>query len=128
MSESPENTIPGSFPTSEVGCGTRECNDGGSASKSSVTTEHYAVGSAGCSKNSDNATCSESVSDTGDAAALLKMLRVLAGGLQPPAPVALIKFDPDDPDADIEGWCKINEMINARGRALVRKAVSAKMI
>lgn len=25
--------------------------------------------------------------------------------------MSLIKFDPDDPDADIEGWCKINEVI-----------------
>lgn len=27
--------------------------------------------------------------------------------------IKFIKFDPDDEDADIEGWCKLNEIIVA---------------
>ncbi|XP_053606890.1 uncharacterized protein LOC128682620 isoform X2 [Plodia interpunctella] len=58
-------------------------------------------GTAADAGNLDNA-------DAGDAAALLRLLRGLASGMQPAAP-ALIKFDPDDKDADIEDWCRINE-------------------
>ncbi|XP_053606889.1 uncharacterized protein LOC128673215 isoform X1 [Plodia interpunctella] len=60
-------------------------------------------GTAADAGNLDNA-------DAGDAAALLRLLRGLASGMQPAAP-ALIKFDPDDKDADIEDWCRINEVI-----------------
>lgn len=122
MSESQENSSPTSFPTSEVGSGTRE-RDGDGLNASEHVAGSAGAGSIGSAFDGSSGRGSGAGSILGpgadpglaQAATLLQLLRGLAGGLQPTPPprppVALVRFDPDDADADIEAWCKINEVI-----------------
>ncbi|GBP47729.1 hypothetical protein EVAR_14261_1 [Eumeta japonica] len=57
------------------------------------------------------ANISYAVPGASETTALLQLRRGLTDDLQPPASQVLIGSNPDDPDADIESWCSIDEVI-----------------
>ncbi|KAL4714216.1 hypothetical protein ACJJTC_018366, partial [Scirpophaga incertulas] len=87
-----------------------------------VAHVHHEVGFGGqiipeeVSNDSPQASSKNNVPDTSNLLSEMKMIfnRLLTAAQAGPAqhhPTQLIKFDPDDADTDIEGWCKITELV-----------------
>lgn len=80
------------------------------------------VGFEGCNtseraRNQENRNVTPSTQDllTGMEAILTKLLAATSNNAQTPQlqnnSTQLVKFDPDDPEADVEGWCNITDII-----------------
>ncbi|XP_052749153.1 uncharacterized protein LOC128200275 [Galleria mellonella] len=90
MSESEETELSyGHLPTSEVGCEGPDNEETGRINETQLCRS----------------------TDTSDIEVFMRVLRSVSSGLQPHSTTNLVRFDPDDPDSDIEGWCSINEVI-----------------